>query len=353
MVVVELPDRAPSAAGKPLMEPEQVPRHLRRDGDRRGGAVPGPARRRTDRLGLGTVLVGPRPRPGAPTSCPASASRSGFTATSPTARSRPPGGCGSRWPWPAAWPWRARSIQWVADHRRHHAFADREGDPHSPWRYGATVRALAKGLVYAHCGWLFERESTNRERFAPDLLADRDISRVDRLFLPLFAVSVLGPALIGGLVTWSWYGALTAFFWASLVRIAFLHHVTWSINSICHVYGQRPFATRGRRPGGQLLAAGDHFLRRELAQLAPRRPDLRPPRCAAGPARYLRPDHLVVREGRLGPRRTLAAAATIRPTAGQSRRIRTLDCPLWLLLGSRGWSRAGRTRSATAALNRS
>jgi stearoyl-CoA desaturase (delta-9 desaturase) len=136
-------------------------------------------------------------------------------------------------------------IQWVADHRRHHAYADREGDPHSPWRYGTTITALAKGLLYAHCGWLFEREVTNRSRFAPDLIADRDIRRVDRLTVPLFLVSLLLPPLLGGLLTWSWYGALTAFFWGSVVRVAFLHHITWSINSICHVYGRRPFATRG------------------------------------------------------------------------------------------------------------
>jgi stearoyl-CoA desaturase (delta-9 desaturase) len=133
-------------------------------------------------------------------------------------------------------------VQWVADHRRHHAYADRQGDPHSPWRYGTTVGGLAKGLFFAHCGWLFLREPSNRARFAPDLLADRDIRTVDRLYLPL--VSLSAPAVLGGLLTWSWHGALTAFFWASLVRIALLHHVTWSINSICHVYGQRPFATR-------------------------------------------------------------------------------------------------------------
>jgi len=133
-------------------------------------------------------------------------------------------------------------VQWVADHRRHHAYADREGDPHSPWRYGTTVAGLAKGLFFAHCGWLFARQPSNRDRFAPDLLADRDIMRVDRLYLPL--VSLFAPPVLGGLLTWSWQGALTAFFWASLVRIALLHHVTWSINSICHVYGQRPFATR-------------------------------------------------------------------------------------------------------------
>jgi stearoyl-CoA desaturase (delta-9 desaturase) len=136
-------------------------------------------------------------------------------------------------------------IQWVADHRRHHAFADREGDPHSPWRFGSGVGGLAKGLLFAHCGWLFTRQLSNRDRFAPDLEADTDIARVDRCFPALALVSLLAPAVIGGLVSMSWFGAATAFFWASLVRIALLHHVTWSINSICHVYGDRPFATRG------------------------------------------------------------------------------------------------------------
>jgi len=72
--------------------------------------------------------------------------------------------------------------QWVADHRRHHAFSDREGDPHSPWRYGESVWGLTKGLFYAHMGWLFHRDLSNPERFAPDLVADKDIQRVDRLF---------------------------------------------------------------------------------------------------------------------------------------------------------------------------
>ena len=136
--------------------------------------------------------------------------------------------------------------QWVADHRRHHAFTDREGDPHSPWRYGTSVPALSKGLLYAHCGWFFDKDVTNKARFAPDLLADRDIRIVDRLFLPLVAVSLLAPALIGGLVTGSWIGALTGFFWGGLVRMALLHHVTWSVNSICHVVGERPFDSKDK-----------------------------------------------------------------------------------------------------------
>jgi stearoyl-CoA desaturase (Delta-9 desaturase) len=136
--------------------------------------------------------------------------------------------------------------EWVADHRRHHAFADREGDPHSPWRYGTSARALAKGMLYAHCGWFLNKEITNKARFAPDLVADRDIRVVDRLFLPLVAVSLLTPAVIGGLVTGSWTGALTGFFWAGVVRMALLHHVTWSVNSVCHVIGERPFTSKDK-----------------------------------------------------------------------------------------------------------
>lgn len=137
-------------------------------------------------------------------------------------------------------------ITWVADHRRHHAFSDREGDPHSPWLFGTSLRALAKGFWHAHMGWLFKRDNTNKERFVPDLLADRDIVRVNQLFAVWTLATFLLPALLGGLITWSWWGALTAFFWAGFVRIAVLHHVTWSTNSICHMFGERPFTSRDK-----------------------------------------------------------------------------------------------------------
>ncbi|HVV25267.1 MAG TPA: acyl-CoA desaturase [Pseudonocardiaceae bacterium] len=137
-------------------------------------------------------------------------------------------------------------IIWVADHRRHHAFSDRDGDPHSPWLFGTSPVAIAKGFWHAHMGWLFDRDLTNKQRFAPDLLADADIVRVNKLFGLITAGTLLLPALLGGLLTWSWWGALTAFFWASLVRIAVLHHVTWSTNSICHMIGERPFAARDK-----------------------------------------------------------------------------------------------------------
>ena len=137
-------------------------------------------------------------------------------------------------------------INWVADHRRHHAFTDKEGDPHSPWLFGTSPLAVAKGFVHAHLSWLFARDKTNAARFAPDLLADRDLRRVHRQFIGWSLVSLAAPALLGGVITWSWWGALTGFFWAGLVRLAVLNHVTWSINSICHMIGSRPFTVRDR-----------------------------------------------------------------------------------------------------------
>ena len=137
-------------------------------------------------------------------------------------------------------------IQWVADHRRHHRFSDKPGDPHSPWRYGTNLLALTKGFFYSHVGWLFDWDKTSETHYAPELVADKDISRVSRTFPLWVTVSMLLPPLVGGLWSWSWQGALTAFFWGSLVRVGLLHHVTFAINSVCHIKGRRPFRTRDR-----------------------------------------------------------------------------------------------------------
>ncbi|MBA3799187.1 MAG: acyl-CoA desaturase [Geodermatophilaceae bacterium] len=136
--------------------------------------------------------------------------------------------------------------QWVADHRRHHAFSDRDGDPHSPWRYGQTLGALTKGLFHAHIGWLFDRNQTNPARYAPDLLKDSVVRRTGAWFILWAFLGLALPAVVGGLLTMSWAGALSGFFWGGLVRVAVLHHVTWSINSICHTVGSRPFAARDK-----------------------------------------------------------------------------------------------------------
>jgi stearoyl-CoA desaturase (delta-9 desaturase) len=135
---------------------------------------------------------------------------------------------------------------WVANHRRHHMFSDQPGDPHSPHRYGCGPVARLRGLAYAHVGWLFAHDSTSTERFAPDLVRDDDIALATRLF-PLFAVLSLAiPFGVGWAITDTFAGALTALIWAGLVRMFAFHHVTWSINSLCHMFGSKPFETKAR-----------------------------------------------------------------------------------------------------------
>jgi stearoyl-CoA desaturase (delta-9 desaturase) len=133
-------------------------------------------------------------------------------------------------------------ITWVADHRKHHAFTDQEGDPHSPHLSGPGFAGAVKGLWHAHVGWLFETVGqADRERFAPDLVKDRMIRVIDRLFLLWVALGLLVPFGLGWLIGGSLGVALTTLLWAGLVRVFLLHHVTWSINSVCHFFGRRRF----------------------------------------------------------------------------------------------------------------
>jgi stearoyl-CoA desaturase (delta-9 desaturase) len=133
-------------------------------------------------------------------------------------------------------------ITWVADHRKHHAFTDQEGDPHSPHLSGPGLLGAIKGLWHAHVGWLFETVGqAERERFAPDLMKDRTMRVIDKLFLLWAALGLLVPFAFGWLIGGSIGVALTTLLWAGLVRVLLLHHVTWSINSVCHFFGRRRF----------------------------------------------------------------------------------------------------------------
>jgi stearoyl-CoA desaturase (delta-9 desaturase) len=134
-------------------------------------------------------------------------------------------------------------ISWVAIHRRHHMFSDQSGDPHSPDRYGTGPLETVRGFLWAHVGWLFASDPTDTQRFAPDLQRDRDLVVIDKLFPVLAIASLALPFAIGWLIWGTLAGAIGAFFWAGVVRMALLHHVTWSINSVCHLWGRRPFAT--------------------------------------------------------------------------------------------------------------
>jgi stearoyl-CoA desaturase (delta-9 desaturase) len=135
-------------------------------------------------------------------------------------------------------------ISWVANHRRHHAFADKDGDPHSPHLdEGEGIIGVLRGLWHAHVGWMFNDFKTEQERWARDLTRDPDMQKIDRLFPMLILVSFGLPAALGFVIAGSIWCAVGGFLWGGLARIFFLHHVTWSINSICHFYGKRPFET--------------------------------------------------------------------------------------------------------------
>ena len=136
-------------------------------------------------------------------------------------------------------------IEWVAYHRRHHTFSDHEGDPHSPHvGHGHGVRGALRGLFYAHVGWVvFSDEQAQEDRYAPDLLGDRAIRLIDRTFV-LWVVAGLGVAFgLGIALTGTVAGGLTGLLWGGAIRILVLHHVTFSINSLCHFFGRREYET--------------------------------------------------------------------------------------------------------------
>jgi stearoyl-CoA desaturase (Delta-9 desaturase) len=138
-----------------------------------------------------------------------------------------------------------RVIDWVADHRKHHAHTDDEGDPHSPHAgQGSGIRGALRGLYHAHVGWLFSEQGRARpDKYARDLYEDRGMRRIHRNFQWIVLATFALPFLMGFALTQTLHGALTAMLWGGLVRVSMLHHVTWSINSVCHFFGRRRFAT--------------------------------------------------------------------------------------------------------------
>lgn len=134
-------------------------------------------------------------------------------------------------------------LTWCAVHRRHHELSDQVGDPHSPHLHGEGLWNSLRGFWYSHTGWLFTGywSHPDKERYIPDLMAEPMLVMVDRLYYLWVLMSLGLPALIAGCILQTWQGALLGLFWGGLVRIFLTHHVTWSINSICHLFGQREF----------------------------------------------------------------------------------------------------------------
>jgi stearoyl-CoA desaturase (delta-9 desaturase) len=134
-------------------------------------------------------------------------------------------------------------IDWVADHRKHHAHTDVEGDPHSPHvGHGHGVKGALKGLWHAHVGWLWRTHGeASARKYAKDLVEDRGMRILNRKFPYIVLASLAIPAILGGLLTMSWWGAFTGLIWGGFLRIFLQHHVTWSVNSVCHFFGKRRF----------------------------------------------------------------------------------------------------------------
>jgi stearoyl-CoA desaturase (Delta-9 desaturase) len=139
-------------------------------------------------------------------------------------------------------------IAWVADHRKHHAHTDEEGDPHSPHvGHGEGVAGVLRGLWHSHMGWLLsEHGRADWKRYAPDLYEDRGMRFINRHFVALVMLGLAIPTAAGYLITGTALGAATGLLWGGLVRIFFVHHVTWSVNSICHFLGTRRFEVDDR-----------------------------------------------------------------------------------------------------------
>ena len=132
-------------------------------------------------------------------------------------------------------------LKWVACHRRHHQHSDRHDDPHSPHQHGRGLLGLLRGLRHAHLGWLFRPDPPDLSRYVQDLRRSRSVRVASALF-PLWVVlGFLLPAALGGLLTGTWMGVLLGLLWGGLVRVLLVHHVTWSVNSVCHLWGSRPY----------------------------------------------------------------------------------------------------------------
>lgn len=135
-------------------------------------------------------------------------------------------------------------LQWVALHRRHHQHSDSVEDPHSPHHHGAGVWGVVRGLWHAHLGWMFAPKPSNLQSYVKDLSQSKSLRTVSALFPIWVAAGLLIPAALGWLLTGAISGAWTGFLWGGLVRILFVHHVTWSVNSVCHVWGRQPFRSK-------------------------------------------------------------------------------------------------------------
>jgi stearoyl-CoA desaturase (Delta-9 desaturase) len=153
-------------------------------------------------------------------------------------------------------------FHWVGLHRRHHQHSDRPGDPHSPHLHGEGIRGLLRGLWHAHLGWIFDPDPPDLDRYFKDLQQSRMLRTVSALFPVWLVLGLLLPGVLGGVITGTWAGVWTGLIWGGLVRVFLVHHVTWSVNSVCHLWGFQPYQSADESRNNYLfgvLAMGEGF----------------------------------------------------------------------------------------------
>lgn len=133
-------------------------------------------------------------------------------------------------------------IYWVASHRRHHRYSDISGDLHSPYINRNQPMGWWQGFYHSHMGWTYSHELTNSFLFAKDLVLDKTISTVNKYYYLWVLLGLIIPSIIEGIITWSWSGVLRGFLWGGLLRLFLVHHSSWTIGSIAHIYGSSPFS---------------------------------------------------------------------------------------------------------------
>jgi len=144
-------------------------------------------------------------------------------------------------------------LQWVADHRRHHQHSDEDGDPHSPHLHDGGIWEATRGMWHSHVGWMLRPNVRGSMRYIGDLRKDKLVRSMSKQFPMWVLIGLLIPAVLGGVLTLSWMGVLLGFIWGGLVRIFLVHHMTWSINSVCHIWGTQPFDTHDHSKNNAIM----------------------------------------------------------------------------------------------------
>jgi stearoyl-CoA desaturase (delta-9 desaturase) len=150
-------------------------------------------------------------------------------------------------------------IRWCAEHRKHHQHSDTEDDPHSPHMsrhgsWGEGVMGTLRGAFHAHVGWLFAGHTKALGKYSADLRADLALALADRQFVYWVIAGLVVPALLAGFISMSWWGVLLGFLWGGLVRVLLVHHITWSVNSVCHLWGTKPFDSHDESRNNAVVA---------------------------------------------------------------------------------------------------